>query len=230
MDVAYDLPGKELARRIVVSVAEDMKARTILDLWGGGRSARAFREAIPSAIVTSAESDITEWPALRLDAQTHGYAHHFGDVATIEGSYDLIWLDFMGQAGADMRRVLRAVAPKVNGWLAVTIMPARENERLLTGPERTQFLGLWLERVTGMKVGGIFPYRRTGNLPMWLVFLGRHIGDWVNSNLDFIEEDIEEYGVWSCSSLPLTKAMNIELYGPITYRHAITLTDPPHGD
>lgn len=99
----YSEPGKEMARAVVVEAARATEAKTILDLWGGGASARAFRAALPDSAVLSAERDRSLWPALVVDAQLHGYGYHLGDVTDAPGTYDLIWLDFTGPVSREMQ-------------------------------------------------------------------------------------------------------------------------------
>jgi hypothetical protein len=171
----YASAGKSMARAVVMGAAAAARPATILDLWGGGKSAEAFREAVPDATIMCAERDEEMWPLLVHDAQRHGYAYHLGDAADAPGTYDLVWLDLCAQASRDTERVIRAVSAKVNrdGLLFITLMPARERDRVLTGEQRLLQLPLWLEGATGSNVRMLLPYRRDNDLPMWLVGLRR---------------------------------------------------------
>jgi hypothetical protein len=202
---AYTSAGKSVARAVVMGLATERKAMTILDLWGGGTSARAFREALPDATVVSAEVDPELQPLLLHDSQTHGYAYHMGDAATAPGSYDAIWLDLCSQANKESERVIRATSAKLarGGFFALTIMPARETDRVLTGESRLLQLPLWLESITQLKVRLLFPYRRDNGLPMWLVILQQDKLSWFHDEARFneVREDLVEEGYWSELSL-----------------------------
>lgn len=171
----FQTPGKEFARRIVVGLAQGSGAKAILDLWGGGESARAFVEGCPDAAVTSAEADERLWPELRLDAQQFGYAYYMGDIRDVEGRYDLIWADTCGPISKGTKPLLAALRRKLtaDGWLVFTFMPARDLEFIFSGTDRLLHSGMWLERETGLRIRFFLPYQRNGGQWMWLVVLQR---------------------------------------------------------
>jgi hypothetical protein len=172
---AYGTDGKAAARRAVIAVAQDMQASTVLELYGDGQSARAFRAELPDAAVVSAEKDSRLWARLMVEAQTLGFGYVLGDVRKAPGTYDLIWLDLMGPVSRQMRDLLHSTKTKLNsdGLLALTVMPARETDVIFTGEERERFIPMWLQAVTGLKVHFLFPYRRGRGQWMWLLFLQR---------------------------------------------------------
>lgn len=203
---AYASAGKSLARAVVVGLARTQRAATVLDLWGGGASARAFREALPDAVIVSAESDEELQPGLLADAQAQGYAFHMGNAADAPGTYDLVWLDFCAQASLATEQTLRAVATKVarDGHLAVTIMPAREGDRVLTGASRLRHLPLWIEEVTGMTAWLLLPYRRAKGLSMWLLILDRRKTSAFSDEKSFedVATDIARRACWLRKDAP----------------------------
>lgn len=205
---AYETAGKSIARTIALDVARSGRSMTILDLWGGGESARMFRSAIPDAAVVSAEVDEELWPVQLQDSQANGYVAHLGDAADAPGKYDLVWLDFCGQASSAMERTMKACAAKVvrGGTLGVTILPARESERLISGEARWLHLPLWMEGVTGFKVELLLPYRRDNGLPMWLVLLRpgskSHFHD--AAAFEVVRKAVRDNGYWS--TIPLSPA------------------------
>ena len=170
---AYGTDGKAAARRAVVAAAQDMQASTVLELYGDGESARAFRTALPDAALISAEKDRRLWARVMVEAQSLGFGYVLGDVRTAPGTYDLIWLDLMGPVSREMRGLLQSMKSKLNadGLLALTIMPARETDVIFTGEERERFIPQWLQAITGMTVQFLFPYQRRRGQWMWLLFL-----------------------------------------------------------
>ena len=195
----YSSSGKARARDVVVNMAKGEGVETILDLWGSGESARAFRAACPAAITTSAEIDPAVWSALRLDAQQHGYAAHFGDARKIEGQFDLVWLDLCSQASKATRDLIGAMVGKVSsdGYLALTIMPAREIDELISS-DRLQQLALWVEHASRMEAVLFLPYRRENGLPMWLYILTRTSkGSYFAMHLDWVEDHLNDLGWWA---------------------------------
>lgn len=197
----YTSAGKCTVRAVVVGVAREVRPLTVLDLWGTGESARAFREALPDSTVVSCERDPVLQPLLVGDAQKHGYAYHLGDVAEAPGRYDMVWLDFCAQASASVESTIRAVARKVNpgGLLFITLMPARETERLLSGPSRLRHVPMWVEEAASMRVGLFVPYRRDNGQPMWLLGLRAsetksHFSNDVQ--FEMVRETMVEEGWW----------------------------------
>lgn len=197
--VVYTQPGKTMARQVAIACAKLWGARSILDLWGDGESARAFQSAIPEAAVISAEIDKRLWPALMVDAQKHGYGYHLGDVADVPGKWDFIWLDFCGQASKSMAKTLHAAKRQLNvdGLLAVTVMPARESD-VLVSQMRERVLPMWIEEQTGCAVRLLLPYRRENNLPMWLLVLmpgwRSFFGD--DDYFSIVRDSLNDEGYW----------------------------------
>lgn len=200
---AYASAGKSLARAVAVAIATERNVLTILDLWGGGESARAFRAALPGSAVLSAEIDPELQPALLVDSQTNGYGAFLGDAADAPGTYDLIWLDLCAQASAATERVVRQVSKKVNrdGLLLLTILPARERDRELVGDGRLRRLPMWIEEASGAAVTLLMPYRRHNGLSMWLVGLQRGRPSQFDSAASFksVTEAVSRDGMWTAS-------------------------------
>lgn len=225
----YSNPVKTTPRDLVMALARDVQAETVLDLWGGGISARAFREAVPDAAVVSCETDPELWPTLRLDAQVHGYVPHLGDVATAAGKYDLIWLDLCSQWSGSARTTIHRAAAKLTerGAMAVTLMAAREAPEIAA--DRLFLVPLSIERASGLHVQVLYPYQ-TGS-PMWLLILrpgkgrfwtdvhertvritGKNIDNWrwshaPSSPFDMVLEDLAADGFW-CSPFDRSPAIH----------------------
>lgn len=192
---AFAGPGRQQIRDLVSTVARHLESRAILDLWGGGASARKLTQSCPTAVVTSAERDPVLWASMRLDAQQHGYAPVMGDIVDAEGVYDLIWFDGSSPPSRELGLTLKMLGQKLiqdrgptreqmarwaeggplpppteEGWLIATVMPAREvgllDDRLWATPK-------WIERTTGLRVRFIVPYERNHGQLMWLIGLVR---------------------------------------------------------
>ena len=212
----YQTEGKALARAVVMEMARVYESRSILDLWGGGASARAFREALPEAVVTSCDSNQQVWAEMRQDAQLHEYAYWCGDVADVQGRFDFIWLDGMGPASRLLAKTLRACVRKLqDGLLVLTVMPAREKDDILA-VDRLYLLPIWLERVTGLQCVFFLPYQRNRGLSMWLFAFQKGAGtrhSWAGNYRD-IEESLAEDKFWEGT------------YNPGLYGRIFHLVDP----
>lgn len=165
----YASNEKELTRRIVLRAAQSIKAESVLDLWGGGGFAREVVEAIPNVALVSAEIDPHLWPALTLDAQRHGYVAHQGNVRSVRGRFDLIWLDMTSQWSGSARDTVVAASKLVadGGLLAITLLAARETPEIAA--DRLYLVPRSIERASGLGMSLLWTYQ-TGS-PMWLVVL-----------------------------------------------------------
>ena len=172
----YDNAGKSQARDIVVSVVAERRPESVLDLYGGGASARAIAHAVPGVALVSCETDPELWPAMRLDGQTHGFVGHCGDFRSAKGLYDFIWLDACWQWSDKARRDAIAASRMLSrdGAMAITLLAARE--RTETAIDRLFIIPRAIEEVTGLAVRLLYSYQT--NSPMWLVVLAPGHSDW----------------------------------------------------
>lgn len=170
----YSSGEKEITRRIVLAAATSINAETALDLWGGGGSARAILAGLPDIALVSAETDPALWPAQALDAQTHGYVAHQGDLRSVRGRFDLIWLDLCSQWSGSARELVVAASKLLadRGLLAVTLLAARESPEVAA--DRLYIVPRSLERIVNGAVQLLWSYQTSS--PMWLVILQR--GAW----------------------------------------------------
>lgn len=183
--LAFSFDGKKAVRTLTVTAAKALHARAVLELWGGGQSARAMREALPSARIVSAEMNKDLWEALRWDAHEHDYIAHCGDVTRVAGTFDFIWLDFCGQWSAQMEDVVMRVSRDrltPGGTLAITVMPAREAESFLAR-SRTVSVPALMVVAARKPLAYLQRYRRPTGHEMWLVILGSRVGE---TGLDFV--------------------------------------------
>jgi hypothetical protein len=212
VSLRYEAPPKATAREVVIRAAtgptyDSMRVsppESILDLWGGGGSAKAFREAFPDAAIVSCEVDEQLWPTLRQEAQRNDYVAHCGDFRTAGGFYDLVWLDLCGQWSKKARDLVAAGSrmTTADGILAVTLLAAREDP--LIADDRLWVVPNSIERHTGMKVVVLYPYQ--SGSPMWLLILtrrdrtawslepSRFPSDFGLSPFEMVMEDMREKG------------------------------------
>lgn len=165
----YDSPGKEKARALVTKVFAS-EGGTVLDFYGGGRSARQFVEA--GLIVTSAEIARSLHERLRWDAAIHGYEPFFGRASRIKRHFDCTFTDFTGGPSPKTRRELRVLASRTDKWLAVTLSPDRQLDEFVTGPSSAATVPAWIIEATGMRLEYIGRYIRNEYKQwMWIALL-----------------------------------------------------------
>jgi hypothetical protein len=165
----FDSPGKTKARALVVEVFAS-EGGTVLDFYGGGRSAAAFVEA--GLTVTSAEIDRSLHERLLWDSAIHGYEPFLGRASRIKRDFDHVFADFTGGPSPKTRRELRLLASRTTKWLAVTLSPDRQLDEVMIGPSSSATVPAWLIEETGMRLEYISRYIRNEYRQwMWIALL-----------------------------------------------------------
>lgn len=165
----YDSPGKKSARDLVTTVFASTGG-TVLDFYGGGRSARAFVEV--GLTVTSAEIDRDLHDSLRRDAEAFGYEPFYGRASRIKRTFDCVFADFTGGPSPKTRRELIKLAPMATQWLAVTLSPDRQLDEAVIGPSSAATVPAWVIEATGMRLEYIGRYTRNQyGQWMWIALL-----------------------------------------------------------
>jgi hypothetical protein len=149
----------------------------ILDLWGGGSSVDVWKKLYPTATILAAERDKSLWPALRQAADAGGYRAWCGSVESLvgqRGDFDMIYLDLCCQASRAAENAIAAASVMLGQRhrtaLAVTVMPARENDPFLAR-SRCLSLPLWCSWIAERPLAAAVRYRASKQ-EMWLVLLG----------------------------------------------------------
>lgn len=186
----YASGEKEITRRIVIRAAESIKAERVLSLYGAGGFERELLQALPDCAIVSAERDPDLWATQLVEAQRLGFAVHQGDVATVKGTFDLIWLDLTSQYCKSMRDLIATVSkhlPDEDAIIAITLLAARETPEIAA--DRVAVLPRMLERATRRRVKLVWSYQTTS--PMWLVILG---GPRLPREVSLDEQDFRDLG------------------------------------
>lgn len=167
----YDSPGKANVRELVVAVAA-ADCTTVLDLWGGGQSARMFAAA--GLNVTSAEITRSLHAALKADAAEYGYTAWPRRAGRVNGMFDFVFADFCAGASPPTSRELKRLVPHVGKLMAVTLAPDHQKDVSLTGPMAAYTVPAWLVGATGLDLEYIVRYVRNENKQtMWFALLSR---------------------------------------------------------
>lgn len=174
--LAYDGEGKEFVRDTIVRLAAEVGAKSILDLWGGGRSMRQFREACPNAKITAVERRRFLMPRAAADASAHSVAFFAGDVMAVPRpeSFDYVWLDFCSQWSGPVREAVKRFAGA--DYLAVTVMSDRDGLGKLTHGERAVSIASRIAAHTRMRPLWCHRYYRNKRNQEMLVFIFRRGG------------------------------------------------------
>lgn len=169
----YDSPGKQKARDLVTAVFASTGG-TVLDFYGGGRSARQFVGA--GLTVTSAELVRSLWPILERDAAVYGYEPFFGRASRIKRTFDWVFADFTGGPSPTTRRELVKLAAMARHGIAVTLSPDRQLDEAMIGPSSAATVPAWVIEATGMRLEYISRYTRNElGQWMWLALLSRRM-------------------------------------------------------
>ena len=171
---------KSVVRDLVIAYCGVFAARgVILDLWGGGESARRLTNAFPNNRIVSAEENKRLWPRLRTDAMQHGYEAHLGPVSTVSEPREIgfAWLDYCGFFSQakwdDLRRLRRQQCP-----IALTVMGSRDS---LKGV-RPFALPWTVMLASGKQLDVAFRYRRESRGYMYFFLLNDSLS-WLNHRL-----------------------------------------------
>lgn len=192
--------GKTLVRNLIVQLARYRSVGSVLDLFGGGRSAELFRQALPHAEIVSCERNQSLWPLLRVHSRLTGYEPHCGEVQTVKRVFDFVWLDLCGPWSADAEELVARAArtqlaylPGARGTLAITLMPARERDPYLAR-SRTISIPAWVQVATRLPLLYVHRYPRRNGQEMWVLILGGQLAE----PPDFIQlhDSINNVGAW----------------------------------
>jgi predicted nucleic acid-binding Zn ribbon protein len=170
----YDNPGKARARAVPMRWLEERVPAhgRYLDLFGGGLSAEMAVGLRPDVEVVSAEMDPDLHPALISQAAQCGYTPHLGDFQTVEGLFDLIYLDLTGNASEKSVQLVVSAKSKLrsDGALVVTISPDHEGDWAVQ-LNRPVTVAALLAQSTRMNVVGLMTYPNGDGKRMVLVVL-----------------------------------------------------------
>ena len=166
----YDSPGKRDSRALFTEVF-GTKGGSVLDFFGGGRSAEEFVAA--GLTVTSAEVSAELWPELERHSAEWGYEPFYGNAVKLKRRFDYINADFCNNAGTVSRKVLRRLAPFVKEWMAVTVSSDHQINYELQGASATATVPVWMVEATGgMQLEYVGRYvRNEHGQTMWIALL-----------------------------------------------------------
>ena len=169
---AYDSTVKNAVRHWVVTELRAAEPRLVLDLWGGGESARLMAEAGLDVLTVDDGRSGTSQEELEGAGVAEGYRTAWGPAEQYAGWCDAAWLDFCGHWCPEVSRTIRAC--RHMRLLVVTLMPERTPiaDSRLSVDEWTTALAALVSEAAGMRVTAMRRYRRGSGL--WaLVFFAR---------------------------------------------------------
>ena len=164
----YSNAEKQKVRAVLMRAVERLGG-PVLDLWGGGESARQLARAFPGVSVTAADNERSFRRALEHDASTHGYVAHMGDVARIAGTFAVINLDTCNGISVACRLAEQMVSHLVPGGLMlVTVMGTDRHDAYSV---RSAGFAAELSAVTDLQAVCVFRYRMLSGVPAFVVGL-----------------------------------------------------------
>ena len=189
---AFASDSKSIARRRVIEAMRAAGVTTVLDLWGGGVSARDLREAGFRVIsVDDGSMELTDQGrpvsrarkrrALEYTAAEDGYEARFGKAETFASEADGAYLDFCGPWTSNTRRTVNAC--RHMKAVAVTLTPDHDvSTDASISFERQMAYQLYLKmawsttpRWSWLKGAGnvrrLLDYRRSGGFAVFLYLL-----------------------------------------------------------
>jgi len=136
----------------------------VLDLWGGGESARQM-SASGLRVLSVDDGRNADLTVMERDAREHGYEVAVGPAKEFTERTDVAWLDFCGHWSPDIAKTIRSC--RHMRVVYVTLMPERTPIGSRLSPREW---GIALEALIGdalgMKVKG-YKYRRASGLFAW---------------------------------------------------------------
>lgn len=153
--------AKQAIREWITAEMVAAEPSLVLDLWGGGKSARMLAGAGLSVLsVDDGRSPVNTDTPMLTDSVNHRYQIAVGEARDYAKRCDAAWLDFCGHWCPDASRTIRACSHmKI---LFVTLMPERTpTESRLSTQEWQIILKALVADASKMNVTSVKKYKRT---------------------------------------------------------------------